>query len=435
MPSFYDRLKNGWNAFTKNKDPSWDYQDFGASYSVRPDRVQLKYGVDRTILASVFNRIALDVASMTFEHIYTDNNGRYLEPIKSGLNNVLTLSANIDQTGTSFIQDVVLSLFDEGYIAVVPVDTDVNPDKGTFDIETARVGQILQWYPRHIRCRVYNDRTGLKEELTLSKETTAIIENPFYLVMNDRNSTFKRLNRELNFLDLIDNKSVSGKLDLIIQLPYVIKTEAQRKQADRRRKDIEVQLSSSKYGIAYTDGTEHITQLNRPVENNVLARVERDTKLLFDQLSITPEILNGTANEETMLNYFNRTVDPVAAAIANEFNRKFLTQNARTRGQKIYYMREPFKLTPVETIAENADTFARNEILTSNEIRAIMGFKPSKDPKADMLINSNLNHPGEEPMNEQVPVDDMTDEEIQQSIAELDDFDSQLNDLEDELNG
>lgn len=385
------RLQHAWNAFF-SRDPTSSYRDLGASYSYRPDRPRLTRGNERSIVTSVFNRIALDVAAIAIRHTKLDENDRYVSDVDSGLNECLSLEANVDQTGRAFIQDAVMSMFDEGCVALVPVDTTSDPSiTGSYDIQSIRTGKILEWYPRHIRVRVYNDRTGRKEEIIVPKSTVAIIENPFYAVVNEPNSTMQRLIRKLNLLDSIDEQSGSGKLDLIIQLPYIIKTEARRQQAENRRKDIEMQLSGSKYGIAYTDGTERITQLNRPVENNLMKQIEYLTSMLYSQLGITQSILDGTADDKTMLNYFNRTIEPIVSAIVDEIKRKFLTKTARSQRHSISFFRDPFKLVPVNEIAEIADKLTRNEIATSNEMRQAIGWKPSKDPKADELRNKNLN--------------------------------------------
>ena len=393
--SFSSRLKHAWNAFTGNVQ--MNYRDLGMSYSYRADRPRLTRGNERSIVTSVYNRIALDVAALNFQHIRLDENGRFLSVIEDGLNNCLTLEANIDQTARSFIQDVVISMFDEGSVAIVPVDTTTDPNvSGSYDIQTMRVGQILDWYPQYIRVRLYNEQTGKKEDIVVPKSATAIIENPLYAVINEPNSTMQRLIRKLNLLDVIDEQSGSGKLDLIIQLPYVIKTEARRQQAENRRKDIENQLSGTKYGIAYTDGTERITQLNRSVNNNLMSQIEYLTSMLYSQLGITQSILDGTADEKTMLNYNNRTIEPIASAIVGEMKRKFLTKTARSQLQSISFFRDPFKLVPVNEIAEIADKFTRNEIMTSNEIRQVIGMKPSDDPRADELRNKNLSAPSED---------------------------------------
>lgn len=386
-----DRLKHAWNAFMNKKD----YRNYsGFSYAYRPDRVRFSRGNEKTIVTAVYNRIALDVASLNIVHCKLDNNDRFKEIVDSGLNKCLTLEANIDQTGRSFIQDVVMSMFDEGHVAIVPVDTDIDPvvTKG-YDILTMRTGKIIEWKPSHVLVELYNDQNGKKEQVLLPKKMVAIIENPMYSIINEPNSTVKRLIRKLSLLDIIDEQSSSGKLDLIIQLPYIIKTEARKRQAEERRRDIEEQLSGSKYGIAYTDGTERITQLNRPIENNLLKQIEYLTEMVYSQLGITQNILNGTANEQELLNYHNRTIEPIVSAIVDELKRKFLTKTARTQRQTIMAFRDPFKLVPVNSIAEIADKFTRNEILSSNEIRQIIGMKPSIDPKADQLINSNIAQP------------------------------------------
>lgn len=391
-----DRLFHAWNAFL-NKDPTMTYQSLGAGYSYRPDRPRLTQGNERSIVTAIFNRIALDVSSLTIQHVRLDVEGRFLEVIDSGLNNCLTVEANIDQTGRAFIQDIVLSMFDEGCIAIVPIDTTFNPKiTGSYDIDSMRVGQILEWYPRHVRVRVYNDKKGYKEDLILPKSVVTIIENPLYAVVNERNSTVQRLIRKLNLLDVIDEQSGSGKLDLIIQLPYTIKTEARRQQANTRRKDIEDQLKGP-YGIAYTDSSERITQLNRPVENNLMKQIEYLTSMVYAQLGMTTSILDGTADEKTMLNYYNRTIDPIVSAIVDGMIRTFLTKTARSQRQSIMYFRDPFKLVPVSQLAEIADKLTRNEIASSNEIRQKMGWKPSKDPAADELRNKNLNSSGDRP--------------------------------------
>ena len=392
---FSDRLKHSWNAFF-SRDPTYIYRDTGPSYSYRPDRPRFTRGNERSIVTSIYNRIALDVAAVSIQHVRLDDSGRFLEPISSGLNNCLTLEANIDQTSRAFIQDVVISMFDEGCVAIVPVDTSSDPEKGSYDIDTMRTGQIIEWYPRHVKVRVYNDRTGQKEDIVCSKETVAIIENPLFAVINEPNSTMQRLIRKLNLLDYIDEQSGSGKLDLIIQLPYLVKTETKRQQAEKRRQDIEDQLTGSKYGIAYTDATERITQLNRPVENNLMKQIEYLTSMLNSQLGITTTIMDGTADEKTMLNYNNRTVEPIVSAIVDAMKRTFLTKTARSQKQSILFFRDPFKLVPVNDLAEIADKFTRNEIMTSNEIRQIVGMRPSDDPRADELRNANINQSNEE---------------------------------------
>lgn len=417
--SFGSRLKHAWNAFTGNVQ--MNYRDLGMSYSYRADRPRMSRGNERSIVTSVYNRIALDVAALNVQHVRLDGNGRFLSVIDDGLNNCLTLEANVDQTARSFIQDVVISMFDEGSVAIVPVDTTTDPNvSGSYDIQSLRVGQILDWYPQHIRARVYNEQTGRKEDIVVPKSAMAIIENPLYAVINEPNSTMQRLIRKLNLLDVIDEQSGSGKLDLIIQLPYVIRTEARRQQAENRRKDIENQLSGSKYGIAYTDGTEHITQLNRSVNNNLMSQIEYLTSMLYSQLGITQSILDGTADEKTMLNYNNRTIEPIISAIVDEMKRKFLTKTARSQHQSISFFRDPFKLVPVNDIAEIADKFTRNEIMTSNEIRQVVGMKPSEDPRADELRNKNLSAPsGSNQQSEEMPIAEV--DSVGDSASDLDD--------------
>lgn len=403
--SFGSRLKHAWNAFTGTDYTT--YQDVGPGYSSRPDRIRLTRGNERSIITSVYNRIALDVAALNVQHIRLDKNGRFLSVIQDGLNTCLTVEANIDQTARAFIQDIVVSMLDEGCVAIVPVDTTYDPSvTGSYDIQTMRVGKILDWYPQHVRVRLYNERTGTKENILVPKSTVAIVENPLYAVVNEPNSTMQRLIRKLNLLDVIDEQSGSGKLDLIIQLPYVIKTEARRQQAENRRKDIEAQLSGTKYGIAYADGTERITQLNRSVNNNLMSQIEYLTSMLYSQLGITQSILDGTADEKTMLNYNNRTIEPIISAIVDEMKRKFLTKTARSQSQSISFFRDPFKLVPVNDIAEIADKFTRNEIMTSNEIRQVIGMKPSDDPRADELRNKNLSAPSESEPEINPPVED-----------------------------
>ena len=399
-----DRLQHAWNAFVNNENRS-RYYDRGHISSYKPDRVRFTRGNERSIVTSVYNRLALDASSMAIKHVRLDDNGRFTEEVNSGLQNCLNIEANIDQTGRAFLQDVVMSMLDEGCVAIVPVDTTINPMlSGSYEINTMRTAKILEWYPAHVRVRLYNDRKGIHEELILPKANVAIIENPLYAVINEPNSTMQRLIRKLNLLDVVDEQTSSGKLDLIIQLPYVIKSDARRKQAEERRKDIEMQLSGSKYGIAYTDGTERITQLNRPAENNLMNQVQYLTDMLYSQLGLTQSILDGSADDKTMLNYYNRTIEPILAAIVDEIKRKFLTKTARAQKQTIMYFRDPFKLVPVNDIAEIADKFTRNEIMTSNEIRQIVGMKPSKDPEADVLRNKNLNKSAEEMKQPQQPI-------------------------------
>lgn len=400
--SIATRFKNAWNRFAQQNDVEQDFQanawSMNSSFGFRPDRARLRISNERSIISSIYTRLAVDVASVNLLHIKKDENGRFREVVPSGLNNCLTVEANIDQAGREFRQDMAMSLFDKGVIAVVPVDTNVDPTQsGSFEIQTMRVGEVLHWYPRHVRVSLYNDRTGNREELTLAKDSVAIITNPLYSVMNETNSTLQRLIRKLNLLDSVDEQASSGKLDLIIQLPYVIKSEARRQQAEQRRKDIEVQLKGSQYGIAYTDGTEKITQLNRPAENNLLKQVEYLTAMLYGQLGLTESVFDGSADEQTMLNYYNRTIEPVLSAIKEGLDRTFLTKTARTQGQAIEFFRDPFKLVPVGALAEIADKFTRNEILSSNEVRGIIGYRPHADPKAEQLINKNLPQPEESP--------------------------------------
>ena len=395
------RFKNAWNAF-RNREPTKVFQDIGYGYSYRPDRFRLTRGNERSIVTSVYNRIALDVAAIDIRHVQLDAEEQFCDVVQSGLNNCLSTEANLDQTGRAFIQDAVMSMMDEGCIAIVPVDTDDDPDDTTgYLILSMRVGRIRDWYPKHIRVELYNEETGRKQDIVVPKSTVAIVENPLYAVINEPNSTMQRLIRKLNLLDAVDEQSSSGKLDLIIQLPYVIKTEARRKQAEKRRKDIEQQLAGSKYGIAYTDGTERITQLNRSLENNLMKQIEYLTSMLYSQLGITQSILDGTADDKTMLNYYNRTIEPIIAAIVDEMKRKFLSKTARSQNKSIKFFRDPFKLVPVADLAEISDKFTRNEIATSNEIRQVIGWKPSDDPKADELRNSNLSQPNESPIREE----------------------------------
>lgn len=394
--SLISRAKKAWNVFL-NKDPTANnYVEYGSTYSYRPDRVRLTRGNERTIITSIYNRIAMDVAAIDIRHVRLDENERYMETIYSGLNNCLTLEANIDQTGRAFMQDIVLSMLDEGCIAILPIDTIGDPNLGAYEIKTMRTGKIVKWAPQSVTVNAYNDRTGNRQDINFFKANAAIVENPMYSIMNEPNSTLQRLIRKLALLDAVDEQSSAGKLDLIIQLPYIIKTESRRVQAEQRRKDIERQLAGSKYGIAYTDGTERITQLNRPIENNLMKQIEYLTSTLYSQLGLTQEIMDGSANEETMLNYYSRTIEPILSAIADEMKRKFLTPTARSQGQSIEFFRDPFKLVPVTKLADIADKMTRNEIMTSNEIRQIIGMKPSDDPNADELRNKNLNKSNEE---------------------------------------
>ena len=398
-----DRLQHAWNAFM-GRDPTPIKSYLGYASSNRPDRYRLTRGNERSIVTAVYNRIAIDVASINIEHVRVDQNGRYTETIKSGLQNALSLDANIDQTGRAFIMDVVMSMFDEGCVAIVPTDTSINPNvSGSYDILELRTGKIVEWYPQHVKIRLYNEKTGRKEEIILAKRSVAIIENPLYAVMNEPNSTLQRLIRNINRLDVINEQNSSGKLDLIIQLPYVIKHESRKLQAEARRKEIEAQLTGTKYGIAYTDGTERITQLNRSVDNQLWQQVQDLTNMLYNQLGLAQSIFDGTADEKTMLNYYNRTIDPILYAITEEMQRKFLTKTARSQGQAIRYFRDPFRLVPVNELADIADKFTRNEIASSNEMRAEIGWKPVNDARADELRNKNINQ-----NNEQQPV--MADE-------------------------
>lgn len=392
------RVKRAWNAFLNRDPPSDRNYSYYGGYSYRPFYDRKGRAIDKTIITAILSRIAVDASSITIQHVKLDENGRYDETINSDLNACFNLSANIDQTGRAFIQDIVLSMLEEGVVAVVPVDTDLNPmTTDSYKIYSMRVGTIMEWFPKHVRVRLYNDRTGEKEEITLPKRMVAIVTNPFYAVMNEPNGTMQRLIRKLNLLDAVDEQSSSGKLDLIIQLPYVIKNDLRRQQAEERRKQIEDQLTGSKYGIAYTDGTERITQLNRSLDNNLLAQVEYLTNMAYSQLTITQEIMNGTADETAMTNYYSRTIEPIVSAIVDEFKRKFLTKTARSQNQSIVFFRDPFKLVPIGTVADMADKFTRNEIMSSNEFRQVIGLKPSKDPAADELRNKNLNQtPGQE---------------------------------------
>lgn len=455
MASFFERIQNGWNAFRNNKDPAPLIEPGTYSSYLRPDRPRFHSGNERSIVTAIFNRIAIDAAAINIEHIRVDDNENYLEDMKSDLNEILQVSANVDQTGRAFKQDIVMSMLDEGCVAIVPTDTSVNPKySDSYRIGAMRVGKIIQWYPKVVQIRVYNERKGIKEDIFMPKNAVAIIENPLYAIMNEPNSTLKRLIRKLNLMDVIDEESGANKLDLIIQLPYTIKSEARKKQAEQRRKDIEMQLSGSKYGIAYTDGTEKVIQLNRSLENNLMNQVKYLTEQLYGQLGITEAVMNGTAKEEEMLNYYNRTIEPILSAITEEMERKFLTKTARSQNQRIWFFRDPFRLAPVMTIAELADKLTRNEILSSNEFRGIIGFKPNMDdPRADQLVNKNIAQPmspdmmdpsmmdpsmmdpsaetapadGEYPAEgelpegagSELPVEDMSDEEINELLKEL----------------
>ena len=428
--SFGSRIKNAWNAFF-SRDPteySIKYDDIGVGSYYRPDRFQYSRSNEKTIVTSIYNRIALDVAAIDIKHVKLDDNDRYIKDIDSPLNSCLTLSANVDQTGRALIQDVVASMLDEGCVAIVPVITDRDPEKGSYDIYSLRTGRIVKWYPAHIDVEVYNEITGKKQTITMRKEDVCIVENPLYPVINEPNSTLQRLIRKLMLLDMVDERNSSGKLDLIFQLPYSIRTNLKRDQANQRRQDIEDQLVGSKYGIAYIDATEHVTQLNRPAENNLMAQVEYLTSMLYSQLGLTVEILNGTADEKAMLNYYNRTIEPIISAITDEMRRKFLTQTARTQKQSIEFFRDPFKLVPVSNIAEIADKFTRNEIMTSNEIRQIVGMRPSEDPAADELRNKNLSQPSDGNQNEQNQI-------IKQDGKELTEEDAIIKELMEENDG
>lgn len=399
------RLKHAWNAFVSLTADTTSYAS-GVSYGGRPDRVRLTYSNERSIISSIYTRLAIDVASVSIRHVRLDDKGRYLEDVDSGLNNCLTVEANLDQAGRQLRYDIAMTLFDKGVVAIVPVDTTVSPEfSGSFDIKTIRVGEIVGWMPQHVRVRLYNEAFGRREEITLSKKYVAIVENPFYAVMNEPNSTLQRLIRKLNLLDVVDEASSSGKLDLIIQLPYVIKSDARRQQAEQRRKDIEFQLKGNTYGVAYTDGTEKITQLNRPAENNLLKQIEFLTNMLYGQLGLTETIMNGTADEKAMLNYINRTIEPIVSSIVEAMRRTFLTKTARSQKQSILFFRDPFKLVPINDIAEIADKFTRNEILSSNEFRQLLGIQPSADPKADELRNSNMPAPSE-PATSKPPIEE-----------------------------
>ena len=432
MPTFTDRLYHAWNAFM-NKDPTV-YRG-NANYT-RPDRVRFTRGNERSIINAVFNRIAVDCAAIKVQHVRLDDNDRFVELIDDGLNQCLTVSANIDQTGRAFLQDIVMSMLDEGCVAIIPIDTNLNPKTHSFDISSMRTGKIVEWYPEYIKVRAYNEKTGQKEEITVPKSTTAIVENPFYSVMNEPNSTLQRLIRKLNLLDVIDEQSGSGKLDLIIQLPYTIKSPERRRQAEERRAQIEQQLTGSKYGIAYTDATEHITQLNRAIENNLLTQVESLTSMLYSQLGITKELMEGSANEEQYNNYSSRTLEPIMSAIVDEMKRKFLTKTARTQKQSVCFFKDPFKLVSATNMAEIADKMTRNEIMTSNEVRQIVGMKPASDPRADELVNKNISQ-SKELLEDEMAVnegeqndEELTEDEYMKHMADLDKFDAELDEME-----
>lgn len=434
MASIFKTLRHAWNVFSRpeNLEPQRDAAGYSGvvSSGSRPGRTRLRFTNERSIISSIYTRLGIDVASIQIRHVRLDDQDRYLEDVESGLNNCLTLEANLDQAASAFRQDIAMSLFDKGVVALVPVDTTLDPTKtGSYDILTMRVGEITAWYPKHIRISVYNQERGRREEITLEKKHVAIIENPLYSVMNEPNSTLQRLIRKLNLLDVVDEQSASGKLDLIIQVPYTIRSETKRQQAEQRKADIEFQLKGSQYGIAYTDGTEKITQLNRPAENNLLKQVEYLTAMLYGQLGLTEEIMNGTADEKAQINYFNRTIEPIVRAIAEALKRSFLTKTARTQKQSIEYFRDPFKLVPISDIAEIGDKFTRNEILSSNEMRQIIGFKPSKDPKADTLVNSNM--PQGEPVatSTEVAEEDEDDDSLSIMNDAFDSVDSQLDSI------
>lgn len=439
MPSIRDRLVHAWNAFRGEEQTK--YYNYGSGYYYRPDRLRYNTRNERSIITAIYNRIAIDVSSIAIRHVKVDENDRYLGEIKSGLNNCLSLEANLDQSGRELIQDVVMSMCDEGVVAIVPTDTNVNPFNGAFEIQTLRSGKIVQWYPEYVTVDLYNEKTGQHEQVTMPKKAVAIIENPLYSVMNEPNSMLQRLIRKLALLDAIDEDNSSKKLDLIIQLPYIIKTDARRAQAEQRRKDIEMQLSGSKYGIAYTDGTERITQLNRPVENNMMAQIEYLTTMVYSQLGMSKEIFEGTADEKIMLNYYSRTIEPILTTITDAMKRKFLTKTARSQHQTIMFFREVFKLTPVDQIAEIADKFTRNEILSTNEVRSIIGYKPSDNPRADELVNKNMpiQNGGEEmPMEEGMEgyPEEMEEDPGMEEVdtTEIDNLDAQIDELEAMLN-
>ena len=435
--TIFTRLKHSWNAFTnQNSSDVNPYStmmgsSLGASYGARPDQVRIRYSNERSIISSIYTRLSIDVASVDVRHVRLDADGRYMGDMISGLNNCLTLEANLDQAARAFRQDIAMTLFEKGVAAIVPVDTSLDPEKSSgYDIQTVRVGEIITWYPKHIKVSLYNEAIGRREELILEKKIVAIIENPLYSVMNEPNSTLQRLIRKLNLLDAVDEASSSGKLDLIIQLPYIVKTEARRLQAEQRRTDIEFQLKGSKYGIAYTDGTEKITQLNRPTENNLLSQVTYLTTMLYGQLGLTEAVMNGTADEKAMLSYNNRTIEPVLTACTEAMRRTFLTKTARSQFQSIMFFKDPFKLVPINDIAEIADKFTRNEILSSNEIRQFIGIKPSANPKADELVNSNMPQPGEiASAPEDVPMEEGDDESTEMINEAFDEVDASLDDI------
>jgi hypothetical protein len=425
---FGETLRHAWNVFTNQEDRIKAYPTSSGGYgSSRPDRVRLRIPNERSLISSIYTRLSIDVASIDMRHVRLDEQKRYIEDIDSGLNNCLTVEANLDQAARAFRQDIAMTLFDRGVAALVPVDTSINPKQsGGFDILTLRVGEIISWHPKHVRVSLYNEATAEREELVLPKASVAIVENPLYTVMNEQNSTLQRLIHKLNLLDAIDQQSASGKLDLIIQLPYVIKSEARREQAEQRRKDIEFQLKGSQYGIAYTDGTEKITQLNRPAENNLMAQVEYLTTMLYGQLGLTEEVMNGTADEKAMLNYWNRTIEPVLTAIVEAMRRTFLTKTARTQRQTVQFFRDPFRLVPIENIAEIADKFTRNEIMTSNEMRQVVGMAPHPDPKADQLLNSNMPQGSPTPTGVKTGDEPVGDSDVTDLAAGFDEIDAAI---------
>lgn len=436
-------LKHSWNAFRDENylDSLHVHGGHGVGFYASPSRNRLSFSTERSIISSIYTRLGIDVSGIDIRHVRTDDEGRYLEDVKSGLQDCLQVEPNLDQGPRQFRQDIAMTLFEKGVAAIVPVDTDISPlDTGGYDIRSLRVGEVVGWHPQHVRVSLYDERTGERKEITVPKRMTAIIENPLYAVMNEPNSTLQRLIRKLAMLDSVDEQTSSGKLDLIIQLPYVVKSEARRQQAEQRRQDIEFQLKGSQYGIAYTDGTEKIQQLNRPVENNLLKQIEYLTTQLYSQLGLTEEVMNGTADEKAMLNYFSRTIEPVIQAISEAMKRTFLTKTARSQGQSIQYFRDPFKLVPMEVIAEISDKFTRNEILSANEIRQGIGFKPSKDPKADQLVNSNMPQPGDPATSPSATMTEVEDEEFEEEDdgndllqSALDEADSVISEIYAEL--
>lgn len=450
MASILDRVKNAVNAFAINdaSPPQMDYGSYGAVSDIRPDRTRARFSNEKSIITSIMTRISVDCASVRIRHVRLDDQERYLEDIPSQFNSCLTLEANVDQAARMFRQDIFMTLCDKGVLAIVPIDTTVNPNTGSYDILTMRVGEIVKWMPDRVKVSVYNERIGKRQEIVVSKTVAAIVENPLYAIMNEPNSTLQRLIRKLNLLDSVDEASASGKMDLIIQLPYVIKSEARKQQAEQRRGDIEEQLRGSKYGIAYTDGTEKITQLNRPAENNMMTQIQYLTDQLYGQLGITAEVMNGTADEATMINYWNRTLEPMIAAVSEAMKRVFLTKTARSQHQSVEYFRDAFRLAPLDKLAEAADVLTRNEIVSSNEIRQALGLKPSKDAKADMLVNSNMPQgtalpdgslPVTDPAADPTSVDDGATEDDQEvegiMNSAFDNVDGMLDDLINSIGG